>query len=211
MKDKGLALLLLIAAVGFMVWTATSRANRVGMRATRSEKAESIAPLGNQPVMPDREPFTVGYERREEVHTPMTPMPQIVMESCPPPVVSASETVAVSCEGGECEYKESPPVQAPQVPMQAPVPPVSLVPSEQAPIQAPISQEMQAQPPTPVQAPMPPVQAQPPTPVQAPHIPPMPHPEMQAPMSPVQAREGFGPVARRRAVRDISHANPFMR
>ncbi len=210
MKDKGLALLLLIAAVGFMVWTATSRANRVGMRATRSEKAESIAPLGNQPVMPDREPFTVGYERREEVHTPMTPMPQIVMESCPPPAVSTTETVAVSCEGGDCEYKESPIPQV-QAPMQAPVPPVSLIPSEQAPIpqeiqaQPPIPQEMQAQPP------MPSVQAQPP----------IPHPEMQAhhPIPPVQApihqemqaREGFGPVARRRAVRDISHSNPFMR
>jgi hypothetical protein len=174
------------------------------MRATRSEKAESIAPLGNQPVMPDREPFTVGYERREEVHTPMTPMPHIVMESCPPPAVSATETVAVSCEGGDCEYKESPIPQV-QAPMQAPVPSVSLVPSEQAPHIPPIHPE-----------------------IQAPHIPPIPHPEMQAqpPMPPVQApmphemqaqppvqpsREGFGPVARRRAVRDISHANPFMR
>lgn len=204
MKDKGLALLLLIAAVGFMVWTATSRANRVGMRATRSEKAESIAPLGNQPVMPDREPFTVGYERREEVHTPMTPMPQIVMESCPPPAVSATETVAVSCEGGECEYKESPIPQV-QAPMQAPVPPVSLIPSEQAPIQAPHIPPM----------PQPEMQAQPPIPhpeMQAHHpIPPVQAPIHQEMQPPVQTREGFGPVARRRAVRDISHSNPFIR
>jgi hypothetical protein len=176
MKDKGLALLLLIASVGFMVWTATTRSSRGGMKAMRGEKAESIAPLGNQPFLPDREPFTVGYERREEVHTPLTPMPQVGWESnCAPPAVSATETVAVSCQGGECEFKEQP--------IQAPIP----QPEMQAPIHEQPIHEMQA-----------PIHEQP-------------IHEMQAPIHEQPVREGFGEVPRRRAVRDISHANPFMR
>ena len=186
MKDKGLALLLLFASVGFMVWTATSRTSRGGMKATRGEKQESIAPLGNQPFLPDREPFTVGYERREEVHTPLTAMPKTEWESsCAPPAVSATETVAVSCEGGNCEFKEQPPMPQAEIP-QAPHP---------QPMQQPHPQQEMPQ----QLHPMP--QAPPPE-MQQPQ-------EMFHPQPPV--REGFGDVPRRRAVRDISHANPFMR
>ena len=206
MKDKGLALLLLFASVGFMVWTATSRTSRGGMKATRGEKQESIAPLGNQPFLPDREPFTVGYERREEVHTPLTAMPKTEWESsCAPPAVSASETVAVSCEGGNCEFKEQPPMPQAEIP-QAPHP----QPMQQPPIPQAPPPEMQ-QPPMP-QAPPQPMQ-QPPMP--QPPMPQAPPPEMHQPQEMFHpqppVREGFGDVPRRRAVRDISHANPFMR